>query len=92
MVVDHGYGLMSLYGHLSSIEVKEGQAVTRGQTLGRTGDTGLAGGDHLHFAILLQWLAREPRRMVGRALAHRPDRPKARSRVSVQELERGHPL
>ena len=48
VVVDHGYGLMSLYGHLSSIDVKEGQTVTRGQTLGRTGDTGLAGGDHLH--------------------------------------------
>lgn len=60
VVVDHGYGLMSLYGHLSSIEVKEGQAVTRGQTLGRTGDTGLAGGDHLHFAILLQGLPVSP--------------------------------
>ena len=60
VVVDHGYGLMSLYGHLSSIEVKEGQTVTRGQTLGRTGDTGLAGGDHLHFAILLQGLPVSP--------------------------------
>ena len=60
VVVDHGYGLMSLYGHLSAIDVKEGQAVTRGQTLGRTGDTGLAGGDHLHFAILLQGLPVSP--------------------------------
>lgn len=60
VVVDHGYGLMSLYGHLSSIEVKEGQTVTRGQALGRTGDTGLAGGDHLHFAILLQGLPVSP--------------------------------
>jgi murein DD-endopeptidase MepM/ murein hydrolase activator NlpD len=60
VVVDHGYGLMSLYGHLSAIEVKEGQSVTRGQTLGRTGDTGLAGGDHLHFAILLQGLPVSP--------------------------------
>jgi len=60
VVVDHGYGLMSLYGHLSSIDVKEGQTVTRGQTLGRTGDTGLAGGDHLHFAILLQGLPVSP--------------------------------
>jgi murein DD-endopeptidase MepM/ murein hydrolase activator NlpD len=60
VVVDHGYGLMSLYGHLSAIEVKEGQTVTRGQTLGRTGDTGLAGGDHLHFAILLQGLPVNP--------------------------------
>jgi murein DD-endopeptidase MepM/ murein hydrolase activator NlpD len=53
VVVDHGYGLESLYGHLSVIDVKEGQAVKRGEILGRTGDTGLAGGDHLHFSILL---------------------------------------
>ena len=53
VVVDHGYGLESLYAHLSSIDVKEGQQVKRGETLGRTGDTGLAGGDHLHFSILL---------------------------------------
>ena len=60
VVVDHGYGLMSLYGHLSAIDVKEGQTVTRGQVLGRTGDTGLAAGDHLHFAILLQGLPVSP--------------------------------
>jgi murein DD-endopeptidase MepM/ murein hydrolase activator NlpD len=53
VVVDHGYGLMSLYGHLSSVEVEEGQEVSRGETLGRTGDTGLAAGDHLHFTMLL---------------------------------------
>jgi len=53
VVVDHGYGLQSLYAHLSSIDVKEGQEVKRGDTLGRSGDTGLAGGDHLHFSILL---------------------------------------
>jgi murein DD-endopeptidase MepM/ murein hydrolase activator NlpD len=60
VVVDHGYGLMSLYGHLSAIDVKAGQMVTRGQTLGRTGNTGLARGDHLHFAILLQGLPVSP--------------------------------
>lgn len=60
VVIDHGYGLMSLYGHLSAIDVKEGQRVERGQILGRTGDTGLAGGDHLHFAILLQGLPVSP--------------------------------
>ena len=53
VVVDHGYGLQSLYAHLSAIDVKEGQEVKRGETLGRTGDTGLAGGDHLHFSILI---------------------------------------
>jgi murein DD-endopeptidase MepM/ murein hydrolase activator NlpD len=47
-------GVQSLYGHLSSIGVKPGDAVTRGQQIGRSGMTGLAAGDHLHFSILLQ--------------------------------------
>ncbi|HVS02167.1 MAG TPA: M23 family metallopeptidase [Thermoanaerobaculia bacterium] len=54
VILDHGYGLLSLYAHLSSIDAQEGQQVERGQSLGRTGATGLAGGDHLHFATLLQ--------------------------------------
>ncbi len=53
VAIDHGAGLMSLYGHLSSLAVAEGDEVTRGQTVGRTGVTGLAGGDHLHFSMLL---------------------------------------
>jgi len=60
VVVDHGYGLMSLYGHLSSIEVEEGQDIGRGESVGRTGDTGLAGGDHLHFTMLLHGLPVNP--------------------------------
>jgi hypothetical protein len=54
VIIDHGMGVQSLYGHLSSIGVKPGDAVTRGQQIGRSGMTGLAAGDHLHFAILLQ--------------------------------------
>jgi murein DD-endopeptidase MepM/ murein hydrolase activator NlpD len=53
VVVDHGMGLQSLYAHLSSIDVKAGDAVQKGQTLGRSGMTGLAGGDHLHYTMLL---------------------------------------
>jgi murein DD-endopeptidase MepM/ murein hydrolase activator NlpD len=60
VVVDHGYGLMSLYGHLSSIAVPAGQKVERGGLLGQSGETGLAAGDHLHFAMLLQGLAVNP--------------------------------
>lgn len=60
VVVDHGFGLQSLYGHLSSIAVQEGQMVERGQELGRSGETGLAGGDHLHFTMLVQGLAVNP--------------------------------
>jgi len=61
VVIDHGYGLMSLYGHLSSLAVSEGQQVSRGDVVGRSGATGLAGGDHLHFTMLLQGLPVDPR-------------------------------
>jgi murein DD-endopeptidase MepM/ murein hydrolase activator NlpD len=61
VVIDHGYGLMTLYGHLSSLAVSEGQRVERGQAIGRSGATGLAGGDHLHFTTLLQGLPVDPR-------------------------------
>ena len=54
VVIDHGMGLQSLYAHLSSIDVAPGMAVERDQQLGLSGQTGLAGGDHLHFAMLLQ--------------------------------------
>lgn len=54
IVIDHGYGLLSLYGHLSRFGVKPGDAVKRGQTIGWSGATGLAGGDHLHFSMILQ--------------------------------------
>jgi len=60
VVIDHGYGLQTIYGHLSSIAVAEGQEVARGDTLGMTGETGLAGGDHLHFCTLLQGLPVNP--------------------------------
>ena len=51
IVVDHGYGLQSIYGHLSQIDVKPGDLVKKGQAMGRSGSTGLAGGDHLHFSM-----------------------------------------
>ncbi len=52
VILDHGQGLYSLYGHLSSIAVTKGLSVAQGDTLGQTGSTGLAGGDHLHFAMI----------------------------------------
>jgi murein DD-endopeptidase MepM/ murein hydrolase activator NlpD len=54
VIIDHGLGVQSLYAHLSTMNVKAGDTVTKGQELGRTGATGLAGGDHLHFTMLLQ--------------------------------------
>lgn len=60
VLIDHGCGIQSLYGHLSSIEVKEGDAVKNEQEIGRSGQTGLAGGDHLHFTILLDGIPVNP--------------------------------
>ena len=53
VVLDHGMGVQSLYGHLMSFDVQVGDRVTRGQTIGRSDSTGLAGGDHLHFTMLV---------------------------------------
>ena len=53
VLVDHGLGLATLYGHLSRIDVAAGDSVEKGDVMGRSGATGLAGGDHLHFAILV---------------------------------------
>ncbi len=60
VLLDHGFGLMTIYSHLSSVEVKEGQQVARGATIGLTGKTGLAGGDHLHFTTLIRGLPVTP--------------------------------
>jgi len=53
VVIDHGLGVQSLYGHLSSIGVNVGDKVEKGAEIGRSGMTGLAGGDHLHFTMLV---------------------------------------
>jgi hypothetical protein len=53
VIIDHGLGVQTLYGHLSSIGVKAGDKVEKGQVLGRSGMTGLAAGDHLHFTVLV---------------------------------------
>ena len=56
VIIDHGLGLFTLYGHMSAIDVKVGDSVTQRQVLGKTGETGLAAGDHLHFGIYLSGL------------------------------------
>ena len=57
VILDHGLGLFTLYGHLSSIAVKVGDAIQQRQILGNTGETGLAAGDHLHYGIYLDGVA-----------------------------------
>jgi murein DD-endopeptidase MepM/ murein hydrolase activator NlpD len=60
VIIDHGLGLQSLHAHLSEIAVQEGDMVKKGQTVGKTGMSGLAGGDHLHFAVLVSGMPVTP--------------------------------
>jgi len=53
-IIDHGFGLYTLYGHCSSVLVNEGDKVRAGEIIAKTGKTGLALGDHLHFGMLVQ--------------------------------------
>ncbi len=53
IVIDHGFGLASLYSHLSNMVVSSGDMVNKGDTIGNTGLTGLAGGDHLHYSMIV---------------------------------------
>ena len=60
IVIDHGYGLQSLYAHLSSFAAKKGDYVRKGQMIAKSGMTGLAAGDHLHFSLLLHGVQINP--------------------------------
>ena len=61
IIIDHGQGLFSMYSHLSSFQVKAGAEVKKGEIIGRTGTTGLAGGDHLHFSIIVHGVYVNPK-------------------------------
>ncbi len=60
VILDHGYGLETLYGHMSAISVTVGEHVEKGQRIGTTGATGLAGGDHLHLEFFVQGVSADP--------------------------------
>jgi len=60
VIIDHGYGLMSIYSHLAEFRVKEGDIVKKGQIIGVTDTTGLAFGDHLHFGVMINGLPVNP--------------------------------
>ena len=57
VILDHGLGLFTLYSHLNSIDVKVGDAIQAKQIIGKTGETGLAAGDHLHYGVYLDGVA-----------------------------------
>jgi len=60
VIIDHGMSLFSLYGHLSELGVQKGDVVAQGDAVGRTGTTGLAGGDHLHYAMMVSGVFVDP--------------------------------
>jgi murein DD-endopeptidase MepM/ murein hydrolase activator NlpD len=60
IIIDHGLALQTLYGHLSRLGVKPGDDVEKGQIIGNTGATGMAGGDHLHFEVNISGQAVNP--------------------------------
>jgi len=60
VIIDHGLGLQSLYSHLNEISVAKGAEVKKGQIIARTGATGLAGGDHLHFGMIISGIQVSP--------------------------------
>ena len=59
-IIDHGLGLYTLYGHCSTLNVKEGDEIKAGDAIAKTGMTGLALGDHLHFGIVVQGIEVRP--------------------------------
>lgn len=61
IVIDHGYAIQSLYAHLSEINVKGGQMVKKDEIIARTGTSGLASGDHLHFSIQVDGIPVDPK-------------------------------
>ena len=60
VIIDHGLGLQTLYSHLSQIDVEPGDMVAKGQIIGKTGATGMAGGDHLHYGVICNGIPVNP--------------------------------
>lgn len=61
IVLDHGYALQSIYGHMRQIDAKVGDMVKKGQKMGIAGQTGLAGGVHVHFSMQIDGVQVNPR-------------------------------
>lgn len=64
LVLDHGYGISTLYGHTSSLYVKEGDKVKRGQLLAAVGSTGASTGPHLHYEVHVDGVPTDPMKFV----------------------------
>lgn len=60
LVVDHGYGVKTVYGHTSKLDVKAGDTIERGQKIGEIGSTGRSTGPHLHYAVEVHGKLKDP--------------------------------
>jgi murein DD-endopeptidase MepM/ murein hydrolase activator NlpD len=60
ITIDHGFGYQTLYGHMSKMNARVGQKVTRGETIGYVGDTGLSTGPHLHYEVIIRGKHNDP--------------------------------
>ena len=94
--LDHGQGVISTYSHLSAFDVKAGDSVRKGQTIGRSGSTGRVTGPHLHFGFLVQGVAVDAMPLLssppvftgGPSRSIFDQKPKARKPRSAHEKER----
>jgi murein DD-endopeptidase MepM/ murein hydrolase activator NlpD len=60
IIIDHGYGVVSRYGHLEGFNVQPGQKVRRGDVVGFVGSTGRSTGPHLHYEVWVREQAQNP--------------------------------
>jgi len=64
LVIDHGYGIKTRYGHLAKITVKAGERIKRGQVVGAVGNTGRSTGPHLHYEVRVNGVSQNPRKFI----------------------------
>ena len=69
VVIDHGNGYQTLYGHLSGLDVVEGQAIRQGEIVGRVGSTGRSTSPHLHYEVRIHATPVNPYRFLNRTPA-----------------------